>query len=87
VIRRLPFFKILAIAQVALLARRHLRGLSRDDRRRMVELARHGTNLTPAERTELRGLVGKMEPRSFALAAANRMSPVPLPRWLLAKLR
>jgi hypothetical protein len=87
VIKRLPFLKILAVAQVALLARRHLRGLSKADRRRLTELARRGTKLTAAERTELRGLVAKMEPRAFALGAANRMSPVPLPRWLVGKLR
>jgi hypothetical protein len=87
VIKRLPFFKILAIAQVALLARRHLRGLTRDDKRRLVELARRGTNLTPAERTELRGLVAKMDPGAFALGAANHISPFPLPRRLVGKLR
>jgi hypothetical protein len=87
VIKRLPFFKILAIAQVALLVRRHLRGLSRDERRRMAELARHGTKLTPAERAELRTLVGKLEPRVFVIGAANHISPVPLPRRLLGKLR
>jgi hypothetical protein len=87
VIKRLPFFKILAVAQLALLARRHLHGLTRDDKRRLVELARRGTKLTAAERTELRGLVAKMEPRAFAVGAADRMSPVPLPRWLVGKLR
>ena len=86
-IKHLPFFKILAIAQVALLARRHLRGLSKADRRRLTELARRGTKLTPAERTELRGLVAKFEPRAFAVGAANHVSPLPLPRWLVAKLR
>jgi hypothetical protein len=87
VIKRLPFFKILAVAQVGLLVRRHLRGLSRDDKRRLAELARRGTKLTAAERTELRSLVAKMEPGAFALGAANHVSPVPLPRWLVAKLR
>ena len=87
VIQRLPFFKILAIAQVVLLVRRHLRGLSRDERRRMAALARHGTHLTPDERAELRTLVGKLEPRAFAVGAANHISPVPVPRWLLGRLR
>jgi hypothetical protein len=87
VITRLPFFKILAIAQVALLVRRHLRGLSRADRRRLAELARRGTKLTPAERAELRALVAKFEPGAFALGAANHVSPFPLPRRLLGKLR
>jgi hypothetical protein len=87
VIKHLPFFKILAIAQVALLARRHLRGLSKADRRRLAELARRGTKLTPAERAELRTLVSKFEPGAFALGAANHVSPFPLPRRLLGKLR
>lgn len=86
-IKKLPFFKILAVAQLALMARRHLHGLTRDDKRRLVELARRGTKLTPAERTELRGLVAKMEPGAFAVGAANHISPFPLPRWLVAKLR
>jgi len=87
VIKHVPFFKILAIAQVALLARRHLRGLSKADRRRMTELARRGTKLTAAERAELRSLVGKLEPTSFALGAANHLSPFPLPKRLVGKLR
>jgi hypothetical protein len=87
VITRLPFFKILAIAQIALLARRHLRGLSKADRRRMTELARRGTKLTADERAELRALVGKLEPTSFALRAADHMSPVPLPRRFVGKTR
>jgi hypothetical protein len=87
VITRLPFFKILAIAQIALLVRRHLRGLTRAERRRLAELARHGTKLTPAERAELRTLVAKLEPRAFAIGAANHISPFPLPRRMLGKLR
>jgi hypothetical protein len=87
VFRRLPFLKILAIAQVALLVRRHLRGLNKTERRRLTELARRGTKLTPAERTELRALVSKFETKAFVLGATDRLSPVPLPRWLLAKLR
>ena len=86
-LKKIPFFKILAVAQIMLLARRHLRGLTRDDRRRLMELTRRGTKITPAERAEMRELVAKFEPRAFALGAANRISPVRLPRWLVAKLR
>jgi hypothetical protein len=78
VARRLPFLKVLAIAQLALLARRHLQALSPDERRRMAELARRGRGLTPAERTELRELAGKLEPRAFAGAVADAFSPIPL---------
>jgi hypothetical protein len=78
-VRRLPFFKVLALVQVALLARRHLGLLSSDDRRRLVELARHGHKLSPAERAELRSLAMKLEPGAFAGAATDRLSPFPLP--------
>lgn len=79
-LRLLPFFKILAIARLALVARRHLRALTPIERHRMAELVRHGRHLTPAERGELRGLVAKLEPAAFAGAAANAFSPVRLPR-------
>jgi hypothetical protein len=78
-IRNLPFLKLLAVLQILLLARRHLQGLSRDDRRRMVELTRRGHRLSGAERRELRALASKLEPRAFAMAAAKRLAPIPLP--------
>jgi len=78
--RSLPIFRLVAIAQIALLARRHLAGLTPADRRRLAELVRRGRSLSPAERDELRALAGKLEPRAFALAAAEKLSPVPLPR-------
>jgi hypothetical protein len=37
-------------------------------------------NLTEAERRELADLLGKMEPRLFVGAAADKLSPVPLPK-------
>jgi tellurite resistance protein len=86
-VRRLPLFKLIAVVQLALLARRHLGALTPAERRRMAELARRGHRLTAAERTELRALAMKLEPRAFAAAAADRMSPFPLPRRLLAGRR
>jgi hypothetical protein len=80
-LRRMPFFKLLAIAQTALLARRHLQRLDADDRRRLGELVRRGRRTSPAERDELRALLAKLGPREFAFAAADRFSPLPL-RWL-----
>ena len=77
--RQLPIFRLLAVGQVALLGRRHLRALTPEDRRRLTQLVRGGRNLTPDERTELRALAGKLEPRAFALAAADKFSPFPLP--------
>lgn len=80
-VRRMPFFKLLAIAQTVLLARRHLVQLDRHDRRRLRGLVRRGRGMSAAERDELRRLLAKMEPRAFAAAAADRFSPVPL-KWL-----
>lgn len=81
--RRLPFFKVLAVFQLVLLARRHFGALSPAERQRVAELARRARRLTPAEREELRALALKLEPRAFAGAAANHLSPLPLPRWAL----
>jgi hypothetical protein len=85
-LRRMPFFKVLAIAQTVLLARRHVRQLDANDRRRLRELVRRGRSMSPAERDELRRLLAKIEPRAFAAAAADRFSPVPL-RWLAGRSR
>ena len=80
-IKRLPFFKVLAIAQVALMVRRHLRNLDRTERRRLRELVLKGHRMQRHERQELRELVGKLEPLAFAVGAADRFSPVPLRRF------
>jgi len=85
--RRMPFLKWLALAQVALLARHHLQRLTPRERRRLAELARHGTHLSPEERTELKRLVVKLEPRQFAFGAADHFSPLPLPRRFAGRPR
>ena len=86
-IKRLPVFRLLAIAEIALLARRHLVKLTAPERRRLLELVRAGRgrarNLAPDERQELAALVAKVEPRMFAGAVADKLSPVPLPRRLV----
>lgn len=82
VARRLPFFRVLAVVKLALLARRHLQDLTPSERHRMAELTRHGLHLEPAERRELRELAGKLHPRAFAGAIAEELSPIPLPRRL-----
>ena len=45
-----------------------------------------GTKMTAPEREELRSLLGKLEPRAFALATANAFSPVRIPRWIGRRL-
>jgi hypothetical protein len=84
-LRRMPFFKLLAIAQLVLLARRHLQRLDESDRHRLSELVGRGHHMDRAERAELRRLLGKLEPRAFAAASADAFSPVPLPRWLAGR--
>jgi hypothetical protein len=78
-VRALPFARIFAIAQVALIARRHLKGLTAADRGRMIALVRRGRRMTSAERSELRTLVAKLEPRAFLSAAARSLAPFRVP--------
>ena len=86
-VRRLPVVRLLSAAEVALLARDHYQLLSGAERRRLVALVRigHGrpSRLTDAERAELEQLLAKLEPRRLLGDAADRLSPVPLPRRLL----
>jgi len=83
-LRRLPMLKLLAIAEIAMLARDHLGRLEPHERRRLVELVRKGRgrrdSLPEEERAELAALVAKAEPRLFAGLAADKLSPVPLPK-------
>jgi hypothetical protein len=79
-LRRLPFLKLLALAQTALLLHRHFRRLDSADRRRLTQLVGRGHRMNAAERRELRRIVDKLEPRELAFAAADKLSPLPLPR-------
>lgn len=86
-LRRVPVLKLLAIAEIAMLARDHVTRLEGHERRRLVQLIRIGRgrrrNLTEPERDELVELVAKMEPRVLAGQAVDRLSPVPIPRRLV----
>ena len=82
----MPLFWLLAVGQTALLARRHLHHLDPTERRRLRELVLRGRRMTPTERDDLRRLLAKLEPRAFAVTTAGRLSPVPIPRWLAARL-
>jgi hypothetical protein len=83
-LKRIPIFKLLAVAQVAMLAKRHLEELTPEERRRLFQLVQTSRgrkgNLSQTEREELARLVAKMEPRTFAGAAADQLSPFPLPK-------
>jgi hypothetical protein len=82
--RRLPVGKVLALAEIVMLAREHITKLEPNERRRFLELLSRGrgrpSKLTTRERAELMRLVAKADPRLFARTAAGKLSPVPLPR-------
>jgi len=80
--RSLPWLRFLSVAEVAVLAGRHVRHLDPAERRRMVELIRTGRRATHDERAELRALVDKIDLRGLVGGAAATLSPVPLPRRL-----
>ena len=48
----------------------------------MAQLVRRGRGMTPAEREELRELVGKLDARAFALGAVDAFSPLPVRRFM-----
>jgi hypothetical protein len=79
-LKKMPLFRLIAIGQTALLARRHLRRLDDHDRHRLLELLRKGRRMSAGQRDELRTILSKLGPREFAYATANAFSPVKLPR-------
>jgi hypothetical protein len=82
-LRRVPALKLLAVAELTLLAREHLLRLTPQERRRVIALMRAGRvrrrNLSAEERAELAWLIAKTQPRAFAGQAAAKLSPWPLP--------
>jgi hypothetical protein len=71
------WFRVLAVAQVALLVRRHLTLLEPDERIRLARLVRDSkgrprANLSANERQELLRLVNKLEPGRFGRDALRR---------------
>ncbi len=83
-LRHVPIVKLIAVAELMLLAREHVLRLDGDERRRFFRLMRTGRgrarNLTLAERAELVLLIAKMEPRLFLGNTVAKLSPVRLPR-------
>lgn len=79
----IPLAKLVASAQMLMLARRHWHKLEPAERHRVIVLVRqtHGRprNLSGSERLELARLIAKADPRMFAGLVAQRFSPVPLP--------
>ena len=81
-LRRLPVVRLLFLAELAIVARRHYELLTPAERRKLLALVRKGRSLSPKQKQELRRLVHKLEPRAFAGSAAQRLSPLPLPKRL-----
>lgn len=72
------WFRVLAVAQLALLARRHLGLLEPGERSRLAGLVarskgRPRRNLTSNEREELLGLARKLEPGEFGRSAVSHV--------------
>lgn len=86
-VRRLPVLQLLAVGELALIARDHLRRLSPGERRRLATLVRVGrgrpSRLTAAEQAEMRSLLDKLDARRLAGETVHRISPVPLPGRVL----
>jgi hypothetical protein len=86
-LRRIPMLKLLAMAEVAMLARDHMLRLSPPERRRLITLVRVGrggrSRLTETERDDLEQLLDKLGARMLLGHAVDRLSPVPLPRRIV----
>jgi hypothetical protein len=80
-LRRLPVARLVAVAEIAVLAREHLQKLEPQERRRLVELVRHGRGrpgaLSAKDRRELSSLLAKAEPRAFVQSAVAKVTGVP----------
>lgn len=83
----MPVARVLLVAQLAILAQRHLSRLGPAQRRRLFVLlvrTRGRPHSLPAgEQRELLYLLARLEPRLFFGTAVRRVSPVPLPKRLL----
>lgn len=78
--RGIPVARLIAIGELVLLAREHIARLEPEERRRVIELVRHGAGhrgrLSRRERRELEALIAKAEPRLFASEAVRKLSPI-----------
>jgi hypothetical protein len=82
-LKQIPVVRLIALAEIIVIARDHMDKLEPHERRRILELLRIGRGrpqrLSPEEREELHELVAKAEPRLFAGEVAQQLSPVKLP--------
>ncbi len=81
-LRKLPLVRLVAVAEVIVLANEHVHKLDPQERRRLVELVRRGrarpSNLSTRERRELTALLAKAEPRQFVNRAILKVTGLPL---------
>jgi hypothetical protein len=86
-LRHIPVVRLLAVAEIALIAHDHVTRLEPQERRRLVQLVRIGRGrpqrLSEPEREELRQLVAKAEPRLFVGEVAEKLSPIKLPQRIV----
>ena len=79
-LRRLPLARLVILAEVAILAKTHLDRLTPAERRRLLLLVRDAKgrprNLSQRQRSELEGLIAKIEPKAFASQAVERLGPL-----------
>jgi hypothetical protein len=89
--RAIPMARLLAAAQVVMLARRHWHRLEPQERRRVITLVRvaggRRGRLTPGERLELARLIAKADPKLFAGLIVQKFSPVPIPKRMVREKR
>jgi hypothetical protein len=90
-VRAIPMVRLLAAAQVVMLARRHWLRLDPHERRRLFTLVRiaggRRGRLTPGERLELARLIAKADPKLFAGLVVQKFSPVPFPKRMVREER
>jgi hypothetical protein len=84
-LKRVPVIKLLFLAEILVLAKRHLEKLSQEERQQLFILLRKGRNITQAERQQLIKLIRLMEPRAFAGQSLDILSPVPMPNKITKK--
>ena len=81
--RLVPFLQLVAVVQIALLARRHVQHLDSAEAPAGSPGWPAGARACrPPSATSSGALAGKLDARAFVGGAADRISPVPLPRFM-----
>jgi hypothetical protein len=82
ILRKIPLVRLVAVAEVIVLANEHVHKLEPQERRRLLELVKRGrampSHLSPRERRELTALLAKAEPKQFVSRAVLKITGIPL---------